>query len=47
MPVETTTVSFAYEDDNENIVIIVPKDTSADGLTNLMKITLKEKGDDE
>jgi len=47
MPVETTTISFAYEDENENIVVIVPKDTSADGLTNLIKITLKEKGDDD
>ena len=47
MPVETTTISFAYEDENENIVVIVPKDTSADGLTDLIKITLKEKGDDD
>lgn len=47
MPVETTTISFAYEDENGNIVLIVPKDTSADSLTNLIKITLKEKGDDE
>ena len=47
MPWETTTISFAYEDENDNIVVIVPKDTSADGLTNLIKITLKEKGDDD